>query len=95
MSHFYHSFRFDNKVTCYIFQFVRQTKLPFNINTPNASVKFDLSHFNIRALLSISFVHNHKYFLTILDDHTRFVWSVLLKSKSKAYMHVQKLYNYD
>ena len=34
-------------------------------------------------------VHNHRYFLTILDDYSRFVWIVLLKSKSEVSQHVQ------
>lgn len=39
--------------------------------------------------LAIHFVHNHWYFLTILDDHTRFVWMILLKNKSEVSQHVQ------
>jgi hypothetical protein len=34
-------------------------------------------------------VHNHRYFLTVLDDHSRYVWIILLKHKSKVSLHVQ------
>jgi transposase InsO family protein len=39
--------------------------------------------------LSTTSIHGHKYFLTILDDHCRFVWIILLKSKASVSSHVQ------
>jgi len=39
--------------------------------------------------ISTTSVHNHRYFLTILDDYSRFVWIVLLKSKSEVSQHVK------
>jgi len=38
---------------------------------------------------SKTFVHGHKYFLTILDDSSHYMWIVLLKSKEKVKLHVQ------
>jgi len=43
-------------------------RLPFHLNTSVASRKFELLHFDIWGPLSITSVHNHIYFLTILDD---------------------------
>nr|KYP46809.1 Retrovirus-related Pol polyprotein from transposon TNT 1-94 [Cajanus cajan] len=34
-------------------------------------------------------IHGEKYFLTIVDDFSRYTWVVLLNSKSKVKMHVQ------
>lgn len=42
---------------------------------------FELLHFDIWRPLTIYFVHNHIYFLTNLDEHTRFVWTIMLKRK--------------
>jgi len=39
--------------------------------------------------LSITSVHGHKYFLTIVDDHSSFLWTILLKYKDKVSHHVQ------
>ena len=42
---------------------------------------------------SKSSIHGHKYFLTILDDFSRYTWVVLLKSKSEVKAHVQNFIN--
>ena len=34
-------------------------------------------------------IHGHKYFLTILDDHSRYNWVVLLKSKAEVKIHIE------
>lgn len=34
-------------------------------------------------------IHGHKYFLPILDDFSRFVWIILLKSKAEVQSHVK------
>jgi hypothetical protein len=89
MSSLYPSFQFDNKATCDICHFARQRKLSFPISTSIATSKFELLHFDIWGPLATPSVHNHRYFLTILDDHSRFVWIILLKHKSEVPSHVQ------
>ena len=42
---------------------------------------------------SKSSIHGHRYFLTILDDFSRYTWVVLLKSKSEVKTHVQNFIN--
>ena len=34
-------------------------------------------------------IHGHKYFLTILDDHSRYTWVVLLNSKAEVKIHIE------
>nr|ABD32757.1 Integrase, catalytic region [Medicago truncatula] len=58
-----------------------------------SSAKFDLLHFDIWGPLACPSVHNHKYFLTIVDDFSRFVWIILLKNKSDVSMHVKNFIN--
>lgn len=89
MSKLYSSFDFDNNATYDICHLAKQRKLPSHSSNSIASHKFELLHFDIWGPLSTLFIHNHKYFLTILDDHTRFVWIVLLKSKVEVSMQVQ------
>jgi len=36
-------------------------------------------------------IHGHKYFLTIVDDFSRFTWVVLLKTKAEVQINVQNL----
>lgn len=91
MSHLCFSFSFDNKATCDICHLTRQKKLTFNSNQSIPSNKFELLHFDIWGLLVIPYVHNHKYFLIILDDHASFV-SYYLKPKYKYhYMSTNSL----
>lgn len=89
MSQLYPSLHFDSKATCDICHFARQKKLPFSLSSSVASQKFELLHFDIWVPLVVPSIHNHKYFLTILDDYSRFVWIVLLKSKSDVSQHVK------
>jgi hypothetical protein len=46
-------------------------------------------HFDIWGPLSIPSVHNHRYFLTIVDDFSRYTWIILLKTKAEVPLHIQ------
>lgn len=89
MSSLYSSIINDNKATCDICQFAKQKHIPFTSSTSHASSKFALLHLDIWGPLSIPSVHGHKYFLTIVDDHTRFLWVILLKTKAEVPHHVK------
>jgi len=39
-------------------------------------------------------MHGHKYFLTILDDFSRYTWSILLKSKAEVQSKVEHFINF-
>jgi len=81
MPQVYPSLSFDSNATCDICHFSRQKQLPFPLSSSVASNKFELLHFDIWGPFAVPSIHNHKYFLTILKDYSRFVWIVLLKSK--------------
>jgi len=63
--------------------------LSFSISTSHASSNFELLHLDIWGPLFVSSIHGHRYFLTIVDDHSRFLWIILLKTKSKVSHHVK------
>jgi hypothetical protein len=89
MIHLYPNISVDNKVVCDVCHFAKQRTLPFNTSHSIAKTNFELLHFDIWGPLSTASIHGHRYFLTILDDHSRFVWIVLLKSKASVSSHVQ------
>jgi hypothetical protein len=89
MHSMYPSISCNNKDVCDICHLAKQRKLPFTPSISIASAKFELLHFDIWGPLAIPSVHNHKYFLTIVDDFSRFVWIILLKSKSDVSIHVK------
>lgn len=89
MSHLYPSIVHNNKDVFDICHFSKQKHLPFSSSLSHASTNFELLHFDIWGPISTSYVHGHRYFLTILDDHSRFLWIILLKSKSEVSLHVK------
>jgi hypothetical protein len=79
----------DSGAVCDVCHFAKHKRLPF-VNSSNKAIKpFDLIHFDIWGPISIKSIHNHSYFLTAVDDHTRFTWLTLMKTKSEARNHVQ------
>jgi hypothetical protein len=80
----------NNKDTCDLCHFAKHKHLPFTSSSSYASANFDLIHLDIWGPLFVASVHGHRYFLTILDDHSRFLWIILLKTKSEVSHHVQK-----
>jgi hypothetical protein len=68
----------DSDAVCDVCHFAKHRKLPF-----------DLIHFDIWGPISVKSVHHHSYFLTAVDDYSRYTWLILMKSKSEARTHVQ------
>jgi hypothetical protein len=74
---------------CDICHFAKHRKLPFVHSYHKANKFFDLIHFDIWGPISIKSVHHHSYFLTAVDDYSRYTWIILMKTKSEARQHVQ------
>ena len=49
-----------------------------------ANSPFELLHLDIWGPFHTLSIEGYKYFLTIVDDHSRFTWVYMLKSKSDA-----------
>jgi len=79
----------NKNVVCDLCHYVKHKHLPFIHSISHASDNFELLHFDIWGPLSTLSVHGHRYFLTILDDHSRFLWIILLKSKAEVSNHVK------
>ncbi|GAU17048.1 hypothetical protein TSUD_105470 [Trifolium subterraneum] len=80
-----------NKVDfcCDVCHFAKQRKLPYDTSNSRASVCLELLHMDIWGPFSTPTTHGHKYFLTIVDDHSRFTWIVLMKGKFEAASKIQ------
>jgi hypothetical protein len=74
----------DHKGVCDICHYAKHKKLPFPISNNKAVHCYDLLHVDIWGPVSTSSIHGHSYFLTIVDDCSRFTWVVLMKHKSEA-----------
>jgi hypothetical protein len=89
MTQLYPNISIDNNVVCDICHYAKQKKLSFPTSHSIAKSNFELLHFDIWGPLSTTSIHGHKYFLTIVDDHSRFVWIILLKTKASVSLHVK------
>lgn len=87
MSQVYPNITHDNKASCDICHFAKHKKLPFNYNISKASRYFELIHFDVWYPLAANSIIVHKYFLTVLDNFSRYVWIIILKSKTEVSTH--------
>ena len=79
---------------CDIWHMAKQRKLSFPNSDSYAANLFDLVHVDIWGPSLIISLHRHKYFLTIIDDHSRFMWVFLMKTKSETREHLKTFISY-
>jgi hypothetical protein len=84
---------FDSKAICDVCQFARQRKLSFTSSINKALKPFELVHFDIWGPLAIKSVNGYSYFLTVVDDYSRFTWIILMKSKAETRQHIMNFVN--
>nr|CAN67587.1 hypothetical protein VITISV_036279 [Vitis vinifera] len=59
--------------------------LHFPLHTSRASHCFDLIHSDVWGPSSVSSHEKFKYYVTFIDDHSRFTWVYFLRSKSEVF----------
>lgn len=69
---------------CSICPLAKQKRLPFVSNSHMSQFSFDLVHCDIWGPYNAFTIHDEGFFLTLVDDCTRFTWVFLLKNKSDA-----------
>jgi hypothetical protein len=72
----------------------KQSRLPFPHENNRVDYVFALLHIDIWGPMPITSVHSHRYFLTIVDDHSRHTWLHLMKNKSKTCHLVRNFITY-
>jgi len=72
---------FSETKPCDVCHFSRQTRLCFNNSSSYSEHIFDLIHVDIWGPYGTTSIHGHRFFLTIVDDHSRFCWIFLMKTK--------------
>lgn len=78
-------------LTCPMAKF---TKLPFSASDSYAAKAFELIHTNIWGPYRVCTRQKFRYFLTIVDDHTRMTWIYLLEHKSEYLKTLKTFYNF-
>lgn len=72
---------------CKICHYSKQKHILFVSHNNISDKSFDLVHIDTWGPFSIPTHDGYKYFLTIVDDHSRATWVYLLKNKSDV-LHV-------
>jgi len=74
----------DSNKFCTICPLAKQHRLPFAHSTSITCSSFDLIHVDIWGPFSTSSINGSIFFLTIVDDYTKFTWVHLMKHKSQT-----------
>lgn len=70
---------------CSICPLAKQTRLPFPLSMSRALGVFDLIHLDVWGPYKTPTHNDFRFFLTIVDDHSRVCWVYLLRLKSEVF----------
>lgn len=79
----------DYNKHCPICPIAKQSKLPFTLSTSHASASFDLVHIDVWGPYAHETYTGYKYFLTVVDDFSRAIWTFLLPSKLHVFSQIK------
>jgi len=78
---------------CSIFPIAKQTRLKLPTGNSRSVFPFELVHMDLWGSYKIPTLYKKHYFLTIVDDYTRFTWLYLLPLKSEVIVVLQPFFN--
>jgi hypothetical protein len=84
LSQYDSSITVDSNNCCTICPLAKQHRLPFPVSHSLSNKIFDLLHCDIWGPFTTDSLHGVKYFLTIVDDYSRFTWVHLMVNKSQT-----------
>lgn len=67
----------------------KQARLPFPSSTSRASTMIEVVHLDLWGPFHVPTIDKKHYFLTVVDDHSRFVWVYLLQLKSETIVAIK------
>lgn len=80
--------------SCDICILAKHHKLPFQYSGSYASENFELIHMDVWGPYKVPTYCGARYFLTVVDDHTRATWTFLMNNKEQVYGKVAQLLEY-
>jgi transposase InsO family protein len=89
MQQMYPSIVLNKECVCDVCHLAKQKHLSYPLSHSHASKCLELLHMDIWGPYTTATMHGHKYFLTIVDDYSRFTWVILLKGKNEVTSQVQ------
>ena len=81
---------------CDVCHLAKQRRLSYSPSINKASKIFELVHMDIWGPFSKASIHDHKYFITILDDYSHYTYMVMLKKiKGRGQITTAKFHSFD
>ena len=74
----------DKLADCMACQYGKLVRKPFPQSTWRATQKLQLVHTNVGGPQRVSSLNGNKYYITFIDDYTRFCWIYFFKSKTEV-----------
>ncbi|KAK9923369.1 hypothetical protein M0R45_031791 [Rubus argutus] len=87
-------FKFDSSHQCDVCPLAKQTRQPFPLSAISTTKIFSLIHCDIWGRYKTASHSGAHYFLTIVDDFSRFTWVFLMRHKSEAQTLLRQFFNY-
>jgi len=81
-------------VSCSVCKLAKSKTLPFPSGAHRASTCFDLIHSDVWGMSLVVSHAQYKYFVTFIDDYSRFTWICFLRSKSEVFSMFKKFLTY-
>jgi len=79
---------------CAVCPLAKQRKLPFPVSQSSSLSPFDLIHCDIWGPFSVNTINGSRFFLTIVDDFSRFTWVYLMHHKSQTQSIIKSFSSY-
>lgn len=70
-----------HSLPCHICPLAKQRQLSFPFNNNVADAIFDLIHCDIWSPFKVPTYDGYCFFLTLVDDHSRYTWVYLMRAK--------------
>ncbi|XP_019155956.1 PREDICTED: uncharacterized protein LOC109152764 [Ipomoea nil] len=90
----FHQTSWNKNLACDVCHFAKHKRSPFPISTSTTAGCFELIHLDIWGPFPVCSLQGQHYFLTIVDDYSRFTWLHLMRHKSEARPLIKAFYNY-
>jgi len=84
--------KIDINSKCAICSYSKLKNKPFKSSHNRAKNIFQLIYMDLIGPIQNS-LYDNKYILNILDDHSRFGWTLFMKSKSETFYHFHNWFN--
>jgi hypothetical protein len=88
------NFSIQSNNTCHVCPLAKQSRLPFHSSVISSTKPFALIHCDIWGPYRHPSISGARFFLTIIDDFSRFTWIFLMRHKSETQSILKKIFRY-